>query len=109
MQVLQHAKSSYLPPFLNLRSLFQHEAVAAEDNLRFLLILEKPCTVLAAATPVDIPAVLPPIMHCVRFIWNHSRFYNTPDSITSILRKVPLPSRSTLCDVSGLRPSPALC
>lgn len=92
MQVLQHAKSSYLPPFLNLRSLFQHEAVAAEDNLRFLLVLEKPCTVLAAATPVDIPEALPPIMHCVRFIWNHSRFYNTPDRITSLLRKVSLPS-----------------
>ena len=32
--VLEQAKSSYLPPFLNLSNLIQREAVAAEDNLK---------------------------------------------------------------------------
>lgn len=45
VSVLEHAKSSYLPPFLNLRNLIQREAIAAEDNLRFLLCLENPCQV----------------------------------------------------------------
>jgi dynein heavy chain, axonemal len=88
LQVLERSKSSYLPPFLNLRSLIQHEAAAAEDNVKFLLVLEEPCKVLAAASPEAIPAALPRILHCVRLIWNLSRFYSVPDHITGLLRKV---------------------
>lgn len=88
LQVLEHSKSSYLTPFLNLRSLIQHEAVAAEDNVTFLLVLEAPCKVLAAASPEEIPTALPRILHCVRLIWNLSRFYSVPDRITGLLRKV---------------------
>jgi hypothetical protein len=87
-QVLEHSKSSYLAAFVNLRNLIQHEAVAAEDNVRFLLVLEEPCKVLAAATPEAIPKTLPRILHCVRLIWNLSRFYSMPDRITGLLRKV---------------------
>lgn len=90
LQVLEHSKSSYLTPFLNLRSLIQHEAVAAEDNVTFLLVLEAPCKVLAAASPEEIPTTLPRILHCVRLIWNLSRFYSVPDRITGLLRKVRL-------------------
>lgn len=88
MQVLEHSKSSYLTPFLNLRSLIQHEAVAAEDNVTFLLVLEAPCKVLAAASPEEIPTALPRILHFVRLIWNLSRFYSVPDRITGLMRKV---------------------
>jgi hypothetical protein len=49
--VLEYAKSSYLAPFLSLRNLIHREAVAAEDNLKFLLCLEEPCQQLAAAHP----------------------------------------------------------
>lgn len=87
-QVLDSAKSTYLPPFLNLRELIQKEAVAAEDNLKFLLVLEEPCQALAQAPPSQIPALLPPIINCVRLVWNLSRFYNTPDRIVGLLRKV---------------------
>ena len=34
----------------------------------------------------DIPKVLPTILNAVRMIWNLSRFYNTPDKLTGILR-----------------------
>ena len=88
MQVLEYAKSSYLAPFLNLRNLIQREAVAAEDNLQFLQTLEEPCTKLAAATPAEIPAALPAVLNGVRLVWNLSRFYNTPDRIIGLLRKV---------------------
>lgn len=47
--VLEHAKSSYLAPFLNLRNLIHREAVTAEDNLKFLLCLEEPCQVRAVS------------------------------------------------------------
>ena len=49
--VLEQAKSSYLPPFQALSKLIQHEAIAAEDNLKFLSSLEAPCKRLAQAEP----------------------------------------------------------
>lgn len=64
------------------------EAVAAADNLKFLLCLEEPCKTLAKAHPQEIPQLLPPILNCIRMVWNISRFYNTPDRITVLLRKV---------------------
>lgn len=60
----------------------RREAVAAEDNLKFLLCLEEPCQGLVAAHPQDIPGLLPPILNCVRMVWNISRFYNTPERVT---------------------------
>ncbi len=51
VSVLEYAKSSYLAPFLSLRNLIHREAVAAEDNLKFLLCLEEPCQQLATAHP----------------------------------------------------------
>eukprot|EP00798_Chlamydomonas_sp_ICE-L_P021926 gene21926-28972_t len=86
--VLENAKSSYLAPFLNLRNLIHREAVAAEDNLKFLLCLEEPCQALAKAHPEQIPDLLPPILNCIRMVWNISRFYNTPERVTVMLRKL---------------------
>lgn len=43
---------------------------------------------LAAATPDKIPAALPKILNCIRLVWNLSRFYNTGERITGLLRKV---------------------
>lgn len=62
--------------------------MAAADNLKFLLCLEEPCKTLAKAHPQEIPQLLPPILNCIRMVWNISRFYNTPDRITVLLRKV---------------------
>ena len=88
VSVLEHAKSSYLDPFLALSNLIQREAVSAEDNLKFLTSLEKPCQALAQASPRDIPSILPKLLHCIRMIFNVSRSYNTPERITGVLRKV---------------------
>jgi dynein heavy chain, axonemal len=87
-QVLDGAKSSYLSPFLNLRNLIQRDAVAAEDNVKFLIVLEEPCQVLSKAMPGSIPSALPKILNAIRLVWNLSRFYNTPERVTSLLRKV---------------------
>jgi dynein heavy chain, axonemal len=102
-QVLEQAKSSYLSPFLNLRNLIQREAIAAEDNVKFLLVMEEPCEALAKATPDQIPGTLLKILNCIRLIWNLSRFYNTPDRITALLRKV-----CRLCSYLRCPENPAL-
>ena len=62
--------------------------MAAEDNLKFLLCLEDPCKALAQAQPEEIPSLLPPILSCIRMVWNISRFYNTPERVTVLLRKL---------------------
>lgn len=43
---------------------------------------------LAKASPEQIPDLLPTILNSVRLIWNLSRFYNTPERITSLLGKL---------------------
>lgn len=88
VSVLRMAGSSYLGPFLELKQLIQHEAVAAQDNVRFLACLEGPCQQLSKATPLEIPGLLPQILDCIRMVWSLSQFYNTPERITSLLRKL---------------------
>ena len=86
--MLEQAKSSYLPPFLKLSQLIQEGTSEAVDNLKFLKNLQEPCLKLAEASPQDIPAILPSILNVIRLVWKHSRFYNTADRLTGLLRKV---------------------
>jgi hypothetical protein len=72
----------------SLREAIQQESLAADDNLRCLGLLEEPCQRLAAASPAQIPGVLPAILHRIRAVWKFSRFYNTPHHIVGLLRKV---------------------
>jgi hypothetical protein len=76
------------PPRRALREAIQQESLAADDNLRCLSLLEEPCQRLAAATPQQIPGVLPAILNCIRAAWTYSRFYNKPHHIVGLLRKV---------------------
>jgi dynein heavy chain len=87
-KVLSLAASSYLPPFLQLKERIQQEAVAAQDNVRFLACLEGPCQQLSKATPQQIPAMLPQVLNCIRIVWSLSKFYNTPERIVSLLQKL---------------------
>lgn len=96
LQVLTNLKSSYLAPFLELQMLIEQEAFAAEDNLRFLQVLEEPCQQLAWASPRRVRDALPRILHTIRFVWNFSR-YNNADRMTRLLSKVcrrSLPARA---------------
>eukprot|EP00232_Nephroselmis_pyriformis_P029065 CAMPEP_0182867354 /NCGR_PEP_ID=MMETSP0034_2-20130328/8675_1 /TAXON_ID=156128 /ORGANISM="Nephroselmis pyriformis, Strain CCMP717" /LENGTH=4528 /DNA_ID=CAMNT_0024999703 /DNA_START=83 /DNA_END=13669 /DNA_ORIENTATION=- len=88
VEVLEQAKSSYLEPFQSLSNLIAREAVAAEDNLKFLMVLQEPCEKLSEAEPKAIPILLPKMLHYIRMVWTHSRFYNTPERLTGLLRKV---------------------
>lgn len=88
LSFLEMAKSVYLSPFLNLKDDIRREAASAEENLKFLLCLEDPCQKLTKARPETIPELLPTILHSIRFIWNHSHFYNTDEHICGLLAKV---------------------
>lgn len=43
---------------------------------------------LARAQPREIPALLPGLLSCIRMIWNLSKFYNTEERLTGLLRKI---------------------
>ncbi len=85
-----------------LKGLIQQEALAAEDNLRFLMCLQEPCSELAAAAPADVPKLLPKILDCIRMVWALSQFYNTPDRITGLLGKLSNQIISRCCAVIDL-------
>jgi dynein heavy chain len=86
--VLQVSKSSYLSPFEILSNSIQASAVEANDNLKFLSSLADPCKRIAGSEPKDIPEILPELLNCIRMIWSLSRFYNTEERLTGLLRKV---------------------
>jgi len=88
VKILELSKSSYLAPFQNIAEMIQRGSVEANDNLKYLMVLFEPCSVLAKAEPALIPTVLPEIIYCIRLICSSSEFYNTEERITGLLRKV---------------------
>lgn len=86
--VLTAANSSYLTPFISLSKTIEDGSSEAQNNLKFLATLAGPCERLAAATPKEIPAILPEILNLIRIIWSASKFYNTDERLTGLLRKV---------------------
>lgn len=85
---LQTVKSSYLQPFEVLSKIITQGSIEANDNLQFLTKLGPVCKEIQNATPMEIASKLTTILSYIRLIWKHSRFYNTNDRITSLLRKV---------------------
>ncbi|GMI21327.1 hypothetical protein TeGR_g3290 [Tetraparma gracilis] len=88
VSVLELAKSSYLGPFETLSKRIQEGSEEAENNLTFLELITEPCQKLAAASPKDIPEILPSLLHCIRMISTLSKFYHTDDRLTGLLRKI---------------------
>ena len=88
IEVLQIAKSSYLSPFQTLSKSIQQGTSEAKDNLKFLKTLEDSCNRLVTASPPEIPDILKEMLSLIRMIWSLSRFYNTEERLTGLLRKV---------------------
>ncbi|KAJ1537343.1 Dynein heavy chain 2, axonemal, partial [Nowakowskiella sp. JEL0078] len=87
-KILELAKSSYVEPFIRLSNLIQEGTVQAADNLKFLSTLNESCTILASAEPKIIASILPKMLNCIRIIWANSRYYNSKERLTALLRKV---------------------
>ncbi|CAK9199554.1 unnamed protein product [Sphagnum troendelagicum] len=85
LAVLERFRSSYLGQFLDLCKQIEQEAMIAEENLKYLTMLEEPCQQLANCSIRDIPLLYPKLLRCIRMIWKLSPFYNTADKITSLL------------------------
>ncbi|KAJ1345264.1 hypothetical protein BSLG_000778 [Batrachochytrium salamandrivorans] len=87
IHALDIAKSSYIEQFHRLSNLIQEGKVQAQDNLKFLLILRESCQLLSKEEPKNISAILPNLLNCIRIIWSNSKYYNTKERLTSLMRK----------------------
>lgn len=86
--VLQHADSSYLKVFNDLASHIERGTIEANDNLTHLQTLNDPCKKLENAKPNEVAQIVPDILERIKTIWETSQFYNTPDRVTGLLRKI---------------------
>ncbi|EDV25795.1 uncharacterized protein TRIADDRAFT_23475 [Trichoplax adhaerens] len=86
--ILEHAKSSYVSPFIRLSKLIQDGSAQAQSNLKFLSTLKEPCLTLSESLPSEISSQLPRILNIIRMIWINSEYYNSRERLTGLLRKV---------------------
>ena len=56
--------------------------------MKFLMVLKDPCHELADAKPAEIHKLLPRVVNIIRVIWTNSDYYNTPERLTAMFRKV---------------------
>ena len=83
--ITQSPRTSALFDSLNL---IQQNTAEAMDNLKFLSILRDCCLELAGSRPVELPQLLPKLLSRIRGVWVLSRYYNTEERLTTLLRKV---------------------
>ena len=88
VEVLQHAKSSYLQNFLTLAEHIEAKTLEARDNHKVLKPLEDPCTRLIKASLAQIPPLLQEIICIVRAIWTWSEHFTSSENVPGLLRKV---------------------
>jgi dynein heavy chain len=90
LAILEKFRSSYLAPFTSLCNHIGQEAMYAEENIKFVAVIEEHCKQLSTSKIHDIPPILPQLLLRIRMIWKVSRFYNTSEKITGLLCKVML-------------------
>jgi dynein heavy chain, axonemal len=88
VSVLTLMKSSYLDPFHKLSQSIQDSHNEAQENFKFLSVLQEICTKLNASEPKDIAVLLFPLLNACRFIWSTASYFHAPERISGLLRKV---------------------
>jgi dynein heavy chain len=88
IDILKIVNSSYLEQFLKLSVSIMDGFKQSEDNLKFLSVLVEPCKELTVSELKYIPKTIPKLLNCIRVIWSQSKYYNTKEKITGLLRKL---------------------
>ena len=85
---LVEQRSHFVAEFLSQEELLATTHNEARGCLRYLSVLVEPCERLSQCQPNDMPALMPLLLNTVRLIWQTSPYYNTPEQITALLRKI---------------------
>ncbi len=74
--------------FGELAAHIKSKSEEASNNLIFLESLAQPCQQLEESEPKQIPDLLPETLKRIRMIWQHSKYYNSSERISSLLCKI---------------------
>lgn len=88
LEIVNKTFSTPYDAFIEISKQIEVGATEAEDNLKYLSILEAPCLEMSKGTPLEIPKILPTLLNCVRVIWEKSTYYNTEERISGLLRRI---------------------
>ena len=88
VSMLTLMKSSYLAPFHKLSQSIQDSHNEAQENFKFLSVLQELCTKLTSSEPKSIAVLLFPLLNACRFIWSTASYFHAPERISGLLRKV---------------------
>ncbi|KAJ3191413.1 hypothetical protein HK101_007802 [Irineochytrium annulatum] len=88
-KVLEASKSTYFPAFKMIFNEVVFALNEASDISTYLKSL-RPCVerLTGASDFLELAQIFPAMMRALVLIWKHSKFYNTPNRITVILREI---------------------
>jgi len=89
VRVLEFTKSTYFPPFNRLIKEVGTACAEANDNAKHLRALDNFFSRMHACESFPtLAAEFRPTMHAIVLIWKHSRFYNTPARLATLVREI---------------------
>jgi dynein heavy chain len=88
LNLLSFGNSSHTTAFETLSENIVKGATQAEENLRFLRILEVPCQQINTLSAEAIPSVLQSVFYSIRMLWQHCSYYSSEEKVAGLFRKV---------------------
>jgi dynein heavy chain len=89
MIFLDQCKSVYCAPFARLCKEVFAARLESNNNVKFLRTLEKWFKTLNTADDLnDLKDLFRPMLHIILLIWKNSKYYNTPQRLSVLVRKV---------------------
>ena len=88
LRILESVHSKYCEPIKSLSKEIENGAKVADNNVKFLEILQEPCQNLSSVRFEEIQGLFPRLLACTRAIYTLSENYNTHEKITGLLRKI---------------------
>lgn len=89
IHVLRNSHSVYIKQVDELIEECHNEMEEAKSNIKYLFLLNEPCSHIdQAESPAAVPALIPRIVNIIRYIWLNSEFYQRRDLITGLFRNL---------------------
>ncbi|KAG8139083.1 hypothetical protein E2320_001864 [Naja naja] len=85
--ILKIKKSSYYPTFQDIYKDVENALIEAQDIELYLKTLERHIQLFQETEFPGIHILIPPLFHTICLIWSHSKFYNMPARIISLLQE----------------------
>lgn len=88
LSLLSFGNSNHIASFESLSENIVKGATQAEDNLKFLRVLEKPCQQINSLSADMIPSILQSVFYSIRMLWQTCGYYSSEEKVAGLFRKV---------------------